>query len=251
MRWPDALVALTSIAIALAGHLVIQRLALVLDPDLCVALAWERADYGDPPRSRMPLDHAGRLIEDPWGFPFRWVPEPALWIQPMNPPPSPPWPRRISPSAPSPPAGTGWVLRPRRVFYAQSLPVSLGPDGVTSADDVPVKATYGWPRWQRFVVTWPRLVSLIAAAYLALAWTVLRAWRVRGARTDALYAALVVLPLAPVFWLAASTERAGELTLMRSVLVPAPVALTASAWALALLVAFGVRTRTRAATMAP
>src|SRR5688500_6003977 len=169
------------LALALGGHLLVERAALALDPALCVSLAWERSGTG-PAWSRLKLQPLsdgkvisctvlvlevivpaqprgvdGRLVPDPWGWAFRWD----------------------APFTSARGASRCWLGQDEPI-----RPRSLGPDGVTSADDIAPRPSTEWPLWQRVAVARPRLASLLIVAYLALAWSALRRWRVGSVQRD-------------------------------------------------------------------
>jgi hypothetical protein len=224
----DRVVILSLALLGGIGPVLAERSARLLDPELCVALAWERgragelmveADEGGPVRV------GGRLVPDPWGFPLRWELEGGA----APPPP------------PTAPLTTRWVFR---CFVVLAYACSYGPDGVPSADDVYVKDAAAWPEWQRLAAGSPWGVTLVAALYLALAWPILRS-RPRTGLVDLGIAALVVLPLAPVAFVLGATELAARWTTGLPVLIPPSFAVPASVWLLALLLAFAVRVSPR------
>jgi hypothetical protein len=211
------------------GPVLAERGARLLDPELCVALAWERAGAGELvvyQADAGPVRVEGRLVSDPWGFPLRREVDP----------PGTPGP------GPTPPATvTRWVFRCIELMaYARSY----GPDGEPSADDVVVKDAADWPEWQRLAAASPWGVTLVAAIYVALAWPILRS-RPRTGLVDLGIAALVVLPLAPVAFTLGATELMARWTTALPVMIPASFAVPTSVWLLALLLAFAVRVSPR------
>lgn len=210
------------------GPTLAERCARALDPELCVALAWERGGGGElvvDASDAGPVRVDGQLLPDPWGFPLRWE------LEGSGPPPRP------IPTA----VVSRWVLR---CIVVLAVARSHGPDGVPSADDIDVKDASAWPEWQRLAAGSPWSVTLVAALYLAIAWPILRS-RPRTGLVDAGMALLVVLPLAPVAVALGATELAAKSITTLPVAIPPSFAVPASLWVLALLLAFAVRVSPR------
>ncbi|MBX3470970.1 MAG: hypothetical protein KF878_29230 [Planctomycetes bacterium] len=232
LRPLDRAASLGLLVIALAGPPLAERAALELDPALCVALAWERGGGGEPVRVAKTEAHPGPfavtpsdlptppdlLLVDPWNRPFVWAKVDYRYVN--N-------PHRYK--------------RPEdhaidvRGFEA----LSLGP--IPGGRGLRVLPQENWPTWQRTLVRHPALAALLAAAWLSVAWALLRAPPLRTRAREVALAALVALPAVPVAWLVASSDVARRLTAGLPLVLPAWLAVALTIVAPCLLLALGVR----------
>lgn len=201
--------------VALAGPPLAERAALVLDPALCVALAWERGGGGAPVREYEERQGVlrttpppGPLPLDPWGHSFHWKQVPGSYI-----------------------TGTGVFFVSTR-FQAES-------DG--SGKAIQAKNMTLWPAWQRTLAAHPGLPALLAAAWLTVAWTLLRVRPRRTRVREVALACLAALPAVPLAWLVASTDAVTRLTADLPLVLPAWLAVALTIVAPWLLLALGVR----------
>ncbi|MCW8141987.1 MAG: hypothetical protein KIT58_24030 [Planctomycetota bacterium] len=216
--------------VALAGPPLAERAPLVLDPALCVALAWERGGGGAPVRvvrtkarpDSLTLDHPppppGPPPLDPWNRPFIWGEVDYRYVN--NP---------------------GRYKRPEdhamdvRGFEA----LSLGP--IPGGRGLHVLPQDSWPAWQRALAGHPAFAALLAAAWLIVAWALLRVRPLRTRAREVALAALVALPAVPLAWLVASSDVATRLTADLPLVLPTWLAVALTLAAPCLLLALGVR----------
>ncbi|MCO5166567.1 MAG: hypothetical protein M9894_09400 [Planctomycetes bacterium] len=241
LRPLDRAALLGLLVIALAGPSLAERAALILDPALCVALAWERGGGGEPvrvvytPTRRVPYNDMqcdlppppGPLPLDPWGRPFAWADfEYGYYSGPVL---------NLRPA--------GWPLTHRQGHQAKSL--GQAPSDPENSSPIWVRRLDDWPRWQRTLAAHPALAALLAAAWLIVAWALLRLRPLRTRAREVALACVAALPAVPVAWLVATSDAATRLTANLPLLLPAGLAVALTIVAPCLLLALGVRLASR------